>query len=208
MFRKSLFESIGGLDPDLFWMEDTDFCYQFQKAGGKIHYVAQVEILHHSGKSSLKNLPVVITNQLISKIKYMKALTVLSFSDKFLIHIPSFTFTVYCVFIDFNNEARTPCEERRAYFFALRKYFDIYGIHKLRYAENIMKRILLLSDINSAHTQKVGGSIAVCRLSYRIFSLQPIRGLVFRARNSVAFKFRFWKETVLFFGYSEAQIPA
>lgn len=123
MFRKSLFESIGGLDPDLFWMEDTDFCYRISKAGGKIHYVAQAEILHHSGKSSLKNLPVVITNQLISKMKYMRK------------HYGSFYFLISSLFIFLHLLSRCIVfsltsimkqehrVKRRAYFFALRKYF-------------------------------------------------------------------------------------
>lgn len=70
LFPRKLYEDIGGLDPRLFWMEDADFATRVRKAGGKVIYYPGAEIVHHSGKSSQKNLTLVISNQLISKLKY------------------------------------------------------------------------------------------------------------------------------------------
>jgi GT2 family glycosyltransferase len=72
MFRRNVYTTIGGLDPDLFWMEDTDFCFRIRKAGGKIHFVSGTAVVHHSGKSSVKNYHIAVSNQLLSKIKYMR----------------------------------------------------------------------------------------------------------------------------------------
>jgi GT2 family glycosyltransferase len=70
LFPRALFKQVGGLDPKLFWMEDADFCTRVRMQGGKVVYYPEVEITHHSGGSSKKNLTLVISNQLISKLKY------------------------------------------------------------------------------------------------------------------------------------------
>lgn len=71
MFRKELIDQIGLLDPDLFWMEDVDFCYR-AKSIGKIIYYPESIVIHHSGKSLKKNYNIAISNQIISKLKYLK----------------------------------------------------------------------------------------------------------------------------------------
>lgn len=63
---------IGPLDENLFWMDDVDFCYRNQMQGGKTIYFPEWIIKHHIGQSSKKNLKVVISNQLISKLKFYK----------------------------------------------------------------------------------------------------------------------------------------
>ena len=67
MFKKDLVNKIGGLDENLFWMDDVEFCYRAKKSGAKILYCPEAEIIHHSGKSSTSNQHIVISNQLISK---------------------------------------------------------------------------------------------------------------------------------------------
>ena len=66
----SLFNSIGGFDPKLFWMEDIDFCIRISKMGYKTYYLPACKVLHYRGKSSEKNWTDTIINQLMSKIKY------------------------------------------------------------------------------------------------------------------------------------------
>ncbi|MBL0257971.1 MAG: glycosyltransferase family 2 protein [Bacteroidetes bacterium] len=123
-FRKTVYRSIGGLDPDLFWMDDTDFCYRIKKAGGRIHYVSGATIVHHSGKSSSKNLHVVIANQLLSKVKYMKKhsiwLTAGITSILIFLHILSrlFVFTLLSIIIPSQSV------KRNAYFFSLKKFWN------------------------------------------------------------------------------------
>lgn len=72
LFSRELHKQIGGLDPQLFWMEDADYAYRTRKAGGRILYYPEAKIVHHSGQSSKKNLTIVISNQLISKLKYYR----------------------------------------------------------------------------------------------------------------------------------------
>ena len=52
-------------------MEDIDFSFRAQKQG-KIMYLNQAVVIHHSGQSQRKNYNVAISNQLISKLKYYK----------------------------------------------------------------------------------------------------------------------------------------
>lgn len=72
LFPRELYNKIGGLDPKLFWMEDADFAYRARAAGARITYLPTAQIIHHSGQSSKKNQSVVITNQLLSKLKYYR----------------------------------------------------------------------------------------------------------------------------------------
>lgn len=71
-FPRIVFEKIGGLDKELFWMEDADFCRRTTEAGGKITYLPQAVVTHLSGQSSKKNVRVTISNQLLSKLKYLR----------------------------------------------------------------------------------------------------------------------------------------
>ncbi len=72
MFRKELPGIIGLLDTNLFWMDDTEFCYRAWKKGLGPLYFPEAAIIHHSGKSSRKNPRVAISNQVISKIKFFR----------------------------------------------------------------------------------------------------------------------------------------
>jgi len=71
LFRKELTNQIGLLDSNLFWMEDVDYCYR-AKSIGKVVYFPETEIIHHSGKSLRQNYNIAISNQIISKLKYLK----------------------------------------------------------------------------------------------------------------------------------------
>ena len=71
-FPHELFEKIGGLDVNLFWMEDADFSRRVSEAGGTITYFPTAIVTHLSGQSSRKNLKVTISNQLLSKLKYIR----------------------------------------------------------------------------------------------------------------------------------------
>ncbi len=50
MVRRSLFEELGGFDPDFFlFSEDSDLCYRIWQAGYRVVLLPQVELLHHHG---------------------------------------------------------------------------------------------------------------------------------------------------------------
>lgn len=69
-FRKSLIDEIGGLDENMFWTEDIDFCYRAMQTGKNVTWHPDIKIIHHGGKSSVGNEAVTIPNQVISKIKF------------------------------------------------------------------------------------------------------------------------------------------
>ncbi len=71
-FKKSLFETIGVLDENLFWIEDIDFCYRIKKANLKMLYYPKAKVIHHIGQSAKKNYNISISNQIYNKIKYFK----------------------------------------------------------------------------------------------------------------------------------------
>jgi GT2 family glycosyltransferase len=72
IFRKALIGEVGGLDENMFWMEDIDFCYKAWKKGKKIIFHPGIKIIHHGGKSSVGNEVITIPNQVISKIKFSR----------------------------------------------------------------------------------------------------------------------------------------
>ena len=72
LFNRDLFERIGGLDPEMFWMEDADFCVRVKQVGGKVMFLHRPRIVHIGGESSKKNLARAISNQLVSRIKFMR----------------------------------------------------------------------------------------------------------------------------------------
>lgn len=122
-FSRELFESIGGLDPNLFWMEDADFCKRVWKNGGKVVYLPKAEVIHYSGQSSKKNLKRVIANQLISKLKYYNkhiGTLVMMFASLFcLFHIISRLF-LFGIAAPFSQRA---AEKAGAYLFSLGRFF-------------------------------------------------------------------------------------
>lgn len=54
--RKSVVDSIGGLDEQFFmYGEDLDWCYRVQKAGHKVFYVHTTKIIHYKGESTKRS---------------------------------------------------------------------------------------------------------------------------------------------------------
>ena len=70
--QRDVFQNLNGYHPNLFWMEDIDFCTKVRKLDHKIIYYPETKIIHYGGKSAEKNLHIAISNQLLSKIKYFK----------------------------------------------------------------------------------------------------------------------------------------
>jgi GT2 family glycosyltransferase len=72
LFRRDFFLDLGGLDPDLFWIEDVDLCVRVRRAGKRVVYFPEAEMVHHQGVSARKNHLVAISNQIFNKIKFMR----------------------------------------------------------------------------------------------------------------------------------------
>lgn len=71
-FSKRTLSKLSGLDVNLFWMDDVDFCKRNLEFGGVNYYFPEAKISHYIGQSSKKNQRVVISNQIISKLKFYK----------------------------------------------------------------------------------------------------------------------------------------
>ncbi len=56
MFRKEVYEKVGGFDPIFFmYGEDLDLCYRIKKAGYKVYYFHGTEIIHYKGESTKRS---------------------------------------------------------------------------------------------------------------------------------------------------------
>jgi GT2 family glycosyltransferase len=123
MFSRSVYEKLGNMDEELFWMEDVDLCYRNNKAGGKNIYLSPAKVKHYSGQSTRKNYRVPVSNQLISKLKFFRkhgGVLKMSVGALFvLIHI-----VIRLVFLLpgslISSEARKKTD---AYFYTLKKLF-------------------------------------------------------------------------------------
>lgn len=72
LMPRDVYQHLNGLDNDLFWMDDVDFCYRAKQLGIQIRYETQWQVIHIIGQSTKKNYKVGISNQLISKLKFFK----------------------------------------------------------------------------------------------------------------------------------------
>jgi O-antigen biosynthesis protein len=56
MMRKEVYDKVGGFDPQFFmYGEDLDLCYRTQKAGYKVFYFHETEIIHYKGESTKRS---------------------------------------------------------------------------------------------------------------------------------------------------------
>jgi GT2 family glycosyltransferase len=56
MLKREVYEKIGGLDEQFFmYGEDLDLCYRVQKAGYKVYYVHNTQIIHYKGESTKRS---------------------------------------------------------------------------------------------------------------------------------------------------------
>ncbi len=56
MMKREVYEKIGGFDEEFFmYGEDLDLCYRIQKAGYKVYYVHDTQIIHYKGESTKRS---------------------------------------------------------------------------------------------------------------------------------------------------------
>ncbi|HSD64495.1 MAG TPA: glycosyltransferase [Ignavibacteriaceae bacterium] len=56
MMKREVYEKIGGFDEDFFmYGEDLDLCYRIQKAGYKVFYVHETQVIHYKGESTRRS---------------------------------------------------------------------------------------------------------------------------------------------------------
>lgn len=122
-FPRTILNKTGYLNKDLFWMEDVDYCYRASKSGINVRYLPEITIIHYGGKSSEKNLPLVISNQLLSKAKYLsmhKGKIIFGLAMIFiLVHIVS-RMVIFLLLSPFSGISG---KKFNAYLFAMKRYF-------------------------------------------------------------------------------------
>lgn len=125
MFDRKVLEATNGLDPNLFWSEDVDFCFRAKQSGFLVHYLSDSKIYHHSGKSSINNLNIPISNQLLSKAKYFRkhaGIIVWAISLLFVfiqIILRSLVFSILSL-----SGSKLMRIKRNAYFFSFKRFFQ------------------------------------------------------------------------------------
>lgn len=122
-FRKSLVNEVGGLDENMFWMEDVDFCYRASQSGKSVIWNPGIKITHHGGKSSVGNYSITIPNQVMSRIKFVKKNR--SKSQYYIINMLSLIFICSRLFIFtlVSFMGRKYNAKRKAYIVSLNAYF-------------------------------------------------------------------------------------
>tara|TARA_B100001094_G_C18178732_1_gene799555 strand:+ start:1788 stop:2684 length:897 start_codon:yes stop_codon:yes gene_type:complete len=70
LIPREKFSELNGLNEDLFWMEDIDLCIRLRSCNYSVYYSQDTKIIHYSGKSSMNNYKISISNQMLSKLKY------------------------------------------------------------------------------------------------------------------------------------------
>ncbi len=73
LLRRSVIEAVGPLDEE-FWMysEDADLCYRIHRAGWKVYYLPDVEIVHLGGASSRQCRPESVARLYGSKVRFFR----------------------------------------------------------------------------------------------------------------------------------------
>lgn len=114
------------LDPELFWVEDVDFCKRHRGIGWKIIYDPSVSIYHLCGKSSARDLRLPIANQLISRIKYLR-----KHEGRLQAALADFFVLVHCIIrlaillplSLISGRSGAASLKRKAYWFAIGKWY-------------------------------------------------------------------------------------
>ena len=130
LLSKKTLNILVGLDENLFWMDDVDLCKRNLEIGGTNLYFPLTTVKHHIGKSSKKNYNVVISNQIISKLKfYKKHKQYISYA----ISIPIFLLQIITripIFLILGCLKNTYFLKSRAYLYTFRKFFNYLLLNK------------------------------------------------------------------------------
>ena len=73
LLRKEVLDQVGFLDEDYFiYSEEVDLCYRIQRAGWRMYWVPQAEVVHFGGQSTQQVPTEMFLNLYHSKIKYFR----------------------------------------------------------------------------------------------------------------------------------------
>lgn len=124
LMKRTTLLALKGLDVNLFWMDDVDFGKRNILLGGKNVYFPNTQVMHHIGQSSKKNQTIVISNQIISKLKFYKKHKQYFY---FYCSIPIFFLQILSripLFFILGVVRSVYFEKAKAYFYTLSKFFS------------------------------------------------------------------------------------
>lgn len=70
LFPASFVREVGGLNEDLFWIEDIDFCNRAKLVGKSVMYFPYSCVVHYGGQSAKRNVNLSLYLQLTNRIRY------------------------------------------------------------------------------------------------------------------------------------------
>lgn len=71
-FNREVLDTLRGLDEDLFWVEDFDFCYRANQVGIPVYFFPDSLVTHHVGKSGATNAACMVFHQHVSKVQFFR----------------------------------------------------------------------------------------------------------------------------------------
>lgn len=123
LFSKETLHKLKGLDVNLFWMDDVDFGKRNLENGGVNYYFPLSTVKHHIGQSSKKNQNIVISNQIISKLKFYRKHRQYLY---FVLSVPIFVLQILSripLFFVLGLVGRSYFEKCRAYTYTFSRFF-------------------------------------------------------------------------------------
>ena len=61
LMKQAVYKKLNGLDENLFWMDDVDFCHRAEKENIRCVYFTEWSVMHDTGQSTKKNYNVAIS---------------------------------------------------------------------------------------------------------------------------------------------------
>lgn len=133
LMSKKTIDLLNGLDENLFWMDDVDLCKRNLELGGMNIFYPYATARHHIGKSSSKKQKIVISNQIISKLKfYKKHKQFFNYSISILIYFLQIITRIFLFFI-LSLFSKIYKSKLEAYVFSMSKFFKyiLFNKHSL-----------------------------------------------------------------------------
>ena len=73
LLRKEILDQVGLLDEDYFvYSEEVDLCYRVQRAGWRLYWVPEAEVVHFGGQSTQQVATEMFLNLYHGKLKYFR----------------------------------------------------------------------------------------------------------------------------------------
>ena len=73
LLRKSVLDQIGFMDGDYFmYSEEVDLCYRIQRAGWRLYWVPQSQVIHYGGQSTKQIAGEMFLQLYLGKLKYLR----------------------------------------------------------------------------------------------------------------------------------------